>query len=94
MADTTTQLNVGTGGDQMDESLVTQSDRVTQAKRPRVVMGDDDGDLLATTTNRAGEKVAVVSLGDSVVHLLEAMAIKQDRIISLLEVIADAVTKT
>jgi len=94
MADTTTTLNPGSGGDTMDESLVTQADRVTQAKRPRVVLGDDDGDLLGTTTNRAGEKVLLVTLGDSVVHLLEAMAANQERIIALLELIADSATKT
>lgn len=43
--DTTTTLNTGTGGDVMDESLVTQSDGVTEAKRPRVVPGGDDGVL-------------------------------------------------
>ena len=36
MADTTTTLNLGAGGDVMDESLVTQGDGSTQAKRPRV----------------------------------------------------------
>lgn len=45
MSDTTTQINVGVGGDKMDESLVTQSDGVTNAKRPRVVLGDDKGQL-------------------------------------------------
>ncbi len=45
MSDTTTTLNAGSGGDKMDESLITQSDGVTQAKRPRVVSGDDDGNL-------------------------------------------------
>jgi hypothetical protein len=39
--DTTTTLNTGTGGDKMDESLVTQSDGVTQAKRTRIVIGGD-----------------------------------------------------
>lgn len=45
MADTTTVLNPGVGGDSMDESLVTQSDGTTQVKRPRVVPGDDEGNL-------------------------------------------------
>ena len=43
--DTTTTLNAGTGGDKMDESLVVQSDGATSAKRPRVVLGDDTGNL-------------------------------------------------
>jgi hypothetical protein len=43
MSDTTTTLNSGSGGDSMDESLVAQSDAVTQAKRPRVVIGGDAG---------------------------------------------------
>lgn len=41
MSDTTTTLNAGSGGDVMDESLVTQSDGATQAKRPRVVIAGD-----------------------------------------------------
>jgi len=45
-SDTTTTLNAGSGGDVMDESSVYQSDGVTIAKRPRVVLGDDDGNLL------------------------------------------------
>ena len=93
MSDTTTQLNPGSGGDLMDESLVTQADRVTQAKRPRVVQGFDDGTLAASTTNRAGEKVPVISLGDAVIHTLEAMSEKQDRIIELLEMLVDDVMK-
>lgn len=44
--DTTTALNPGAGGDSMDESLVVQSDGATLAKRPRVVMGFDDGRLI------------------------------------------------
>lgn len=45
--DTTTTINAPTvaGGDRMDESIVTQSDGTTQAKRPRVVVGDDLGRL-------------------------------------------------
>jgi hypothetical protein len=46
VSDTKTTLNPGTGGDDMDESLVIQSDGVTAAKRPRVVMGLDDGRLI------------------------------------------------
>ena len=42
MADTTTALRGSSApADLMDESLVTQSDQVTQAKRPRVVIGGD-----------------------------------------------------
>lgn len=44
--DTTTTLNPGVGGDVMDESLVTQEvDGLTAAKRPRVVLGGDGGEL-------------------------------------------------
>lgn len=43
--DTTTVLNPGVGGDSLDESLVTQSDGITAAKRQRVVVGDDAGNL-------------------------------------------------
>jgi hypothetical protein len=44
--DTTTQLSRGAqDGDKMDESLVAQPTDGTQAKRPRVVVGDDDGNL-------------------------------------------------
>jgi len=47
MADATTTINAPTvpGGDKLDESLITQSDGVTQAKRPRVAIGDDKGRL-------------------------------------------------
>lgn len=43
MSDTTTTLNPGAAGDKMDESQVLQSDGVTSAKRPRVVIGGDAG---------------------------------------------------
>lgn len=54
--DTTTTLNPGSGGDTMDESLVTQSDGVTQAKRPRVVIGGNagSGDLVQPTASDPG----------------------------------------
>lgn len=42
--DTTTTLNPGSGGDAMDESLVTQSDGATLAKRPRVDVGYQSSD--------------------------------------------------
>jgi hypothetical protein len=45
MSDTSTTLNPGAGGDVLDESLVTQLSGV-QAKRPRVVLGDDLGGLI------------------------------------------------
>lgn len=43
MADTTTTLNTGSGGDVMDETSALQSDGLTTAKRPRVVLGGDAG---------------------------------------------------
>lgn len=49
MADTTTTLNPGTGGDVMDESLVTQISGTQQAKRPRVVLGNDAGQIVDAT---------------------------------------------
>jgi hypothetical protein len=52
MSNTTTTLNPGSGGDVMDESLVTQSDGSTQAKRPRVVIGGDaSGSALVDPVN-------------------------------------------
>src|SRR5262245_18635324 len=48
MSDTTTVLNPGASGDVMNESLVTQSDGITQAKSPRVVLtSDSDGTAFA-----------------------------------------------
>lgn len=44
--ETTTQLNAGSGGDKMDETAVLQTDGVTTGKRPRVVLGTDDGKLV------------------------------------------------
>ncbi len=55
--DATTTLSAGIGGDSMDESLVTQSDGATSAKRPRVVLGFDDGRLLDPVVS--GGRVAV-----------------------------------
>ncbi len=43
MSDTTTTLNPGSSGDVLDETLALQSDGVTQAKRPRVVIGGNTG---------------------------------------------------
>lgn len=43
--DSTTELNPGSGGSKMDESIVTQSDGITTAKRTRVVLGSDSGEL-------------------------------------------------
>jgi hypothetical protein len=51
MSDTTTTLNAGSGGDSMDESLATQSDGITTAKRPRVVLGGDTGYTSANGVN-------------------------------------------
>lgn len=56
MADATTTLNPGTGGDSMDESLVTQPSGPS-AKRPRVVIGGDSG----TSTNQTNDLVQPVS---------------------------------
>lgn len=42
--DAATVLNTGSGGDSIDETLVTRSDG-TSVKRTRVVVGDDDGRL-------------------------------------------------
>lgn len=39
MADTVTTLNPGAAGDSMDETLATQADGITAAKRPRVQVG-------------------------------------------------------
>ncbi len=47
MADTITVLNPGLGGDQMDESLVLIGGN--WVKRPRVVIGDDNGPLAKVT---------------------------------------------
>lgn len=58
--DTTTSLNAGVGGDVMDESLVTQFDGTTQAKRPRVVPGGDDGSLQAFDHDGLQNRAAVV----------------------------------
>lgn len=75
--DTTTQLNPGTGGDQMDESLVTQSDGVTQAKRPRVVPAHDDG--------RVANKYAPSFAADEQAHVqLDQIARRLDDIYMLL----------
>lgn len=45
--DTHTILNPGTGGDAMDETSVTYGSAPTTRKRPRVVVGLDDGSLIS-----------------------------------------------
>lgn len=45
MADASTTLNPGAGGDVLDESLVDRSDG-TSVKRARVALGDDAGNVL------------------------------------------------
>lgn len=52
MADTTTTLNPGVGGDVMDESLVTNSSG-TSAKRPRVVLGNELGQVVDPQIDQA-----------------------------------------
>jgi hypothetical protein len=67
-SDTTTELNAGSGGDIMDESLVLQSDGTTEAKRPRVVPGFDDGSL--QSYKRRGTVVEASVIDEESRHLL------------------------
>lgn len=70
--DTTTTLSLGTeDGAVMDESLVVQGDGVTEAKRVRAVIGDDNGDLYGNErpmpvdsayARRAAERQQLMSL--------------------------------
>lgn len=68
-SDTTTELNAGTGGDIMDESLVLQADGTTEAKRPRVVPGFDDGSL--QSHERRGTIVEAAVIDEEARHLLQ-----------------------
>lgn len=87
MSDSTVILNPGAGGDSMDVSQVTTTSGTV--KRSRSVLGDDDGDLLATDTNRSGHKVLIVSAGDNVFEILEEMVAGQRQILALLEMIVE-----
>jgi hypothetical protein len=64
MSDTYTQLNVGVGGDFMDEEEVTYplSDPPTIRKRPRIVLyGVNEGELLAYLSSPpVGDELALV----------------------------------
>jgi hypothetical protein len=84
MADTTTTLNAGSGGDVMDESLVTQADG-TEAKRPRVVPGSDDGDLQSFQVGPAG--TAAWSHDPEVVTLMTGLIEEQKTTNALLQMV-------
>lgn len=82
--DTTTTLNTGTGGDVMDESLVTQSDGVTEAKRPRVVPGGDDGSIQTFSDTGVFEETAADVRDREVVELMRESVMLQRRMVGLL----------
>lgn len=83
--DTTTVLNPGAAGDAMDESLVTQSDGTTQAKRPRVVPGGDDGSLQGFDHDGVRNRAAVVD--HQAVGLLQEVLLEMRRQTGLLQVL-------
>ena len=75
--DTSTTLNPGSGGDTMDESLVTQVGG-TVAKRPRVVIGGDDGSIqnfreLASGTSALVSDLETIRLLGSILLQLQVM---------------------
>lgn len=71
--DTTTELFSGSGGDKMDESLVTQADGSTQAKRPRIVLGTDTGALVGRMHPVQVESVEIVRSLARIERLLEVL---------------------
>lgn len=81
--DTSTVLNPGVGGDAMDETLATRADG-TQVKRPRVVLGTDDGRLVGSA---AGDAV-LPTRDDQVLAALNSIDQKLGTIIELLASIA------
>ncbi len=79
MSDDFTRLNIGSGGDAMDESACSYGSAPLLRKRPRVVLGYDDGTLsekLATDATLAarfgpislGVPALVTDAGDTVVY--------------------------
>lgn len=80
MSDTTTQLNVGSGGDLMDESAVVQNDGTTTAKRPRVelALADDPGATNGGTTPRLVNKNNPLPVSDEGSLLEIAMQILEE----------------
>jgi hypothetical protein len=79
MPNTTTTLNPGSGGDVMDETLVTQSDGVTSAKRPRVVTGGDNGELQTYKTGSGVSRVAADVVDAELIQRLEILTQEQRR---------------
>lgn len=77
MADTTTTLNPGVGGDVMDESQATQASG-TVAKRPRVVIGNDVGQLVDA---------------QQIIDVLSAMLLEQRRQTTLLQMLLSNTTQ-
>ena len=84
-SDTTTTLNPGTGGDVMDESLVLQADGTTEAKRPRVVVGFDDGTL--ATNKRRGTVVESLVADEELRHLLRLLLHESRKQTALLRIL-------
>lgn len=74
---TTTELNAGTGGSVMDESLVThvaQDGTETVTHRTRVVPGADDGNVLRTLPVPLGTSAPALPMLDvDVVRKLEGI---------------------
>lgn len=89
--DTTTTLNSGSGGDLMDESLVTQEDG-TEAKRPRVVLGGDDGSLAAFATDAESRVGLVVVLDAGSRAVLDELLVAQRKTNDLLELLLEALS--
>lgn len=87
-SDTTTTLNAGSAGDNMDETLVTYIDTTgvqTTTKRPRVILGGDDGSLIDKMTLRDGV-FCLPTYDDDLVSRLDTTN-------ELLEDIADSLAK-
>ena len=85
--DTSTLLNVGVGGDTMDESSITQVATGTVAKRARIAVGGDDGSLQTFTTvdNRVEADV-----GDKDTHdLLQQMLFTMQTMLGVIRLMSD-----
>lgn len=72
--DTFTELNAGSGGDIMDESLVTQADGVQQAKQPRIELSLAVEGVPAPRQPRVGEGHPLPTTDIAVLDVLRTIA--------------------
>lgn len=73
--DSFTELNEGSGGSKMDESALVQTTGETavetEVKRPRVVLGGNDGSLVDVVRHTGGKTSLPVVVEETLLHAVE-----------------------